>query len=63
MIERHALGDRELLLPGIVPKLTDTPGTTRWIGPRLGEHTDAVLDRLGYAREAIEALRRRGVIG
>src|SRR6185369_6077362 len=39
MIERHRLGDAELLLPGIVPKLSETPGKTRWVGPRLGEHT------------------------
>src|SRR3954462_8229282 len=45
MIAHHRLGDRELLLPGLVPKLSKTPGETRWIGPRLGEHTDEVLDR------------------
>ena len=26
MIERHKLGDEDLLLPGIVPKLSETPG-------------------------------------
>ncbi|HET6265899.1 MAG TPA: CaiB/BaiF CoA-transferase family protein, partial [Usitatibacter sp.] len=48
MIERHRLGDREVWLPGMVPKLSATPGETRWIGPRLGEHTDEVLGRAGY---------------
>src|SRR5207302_516809 len=43
MIERHRIGEKDLLLPGIVPKLSETPGETRWIGPRLGEHTDDVL--------------------
>ena len=62
MIERHKLGDRDLLLPGIVPKLSDTPGGTRWIGPRLGEHTDEVLGAAGYSPDEIGALRARSVV-
>ncbi|MGZ5032089.1 MAG: CaiB/BaiF CoA transferase family protein [Usitatibacter sp.] len=62
MIERHKLGDKELLLPGMVPKLSETPGKTRWIGPKLGEHTDEVLGSLGYGREEIAALRGRGAV-
>jgi formyl-CoA transferase len=58
MIERHKLGEGELLLPGLVPKLSRTPGATRWIGPRLGEHTDEVLAALGYDAERIAALRK-----
>jgi formyl-CoA transferase len=63
MIERHRLGDKDLLLPGIVPRLSQTPGETRWIGPRLGEHTAEVLDGLGYAGAEQESLRARGIIG
>ncbi|HUQ28828.1 MAG TPA: CaiB/BaiF CoA-transferase family protein [Usitatibacter sp.] len=63
MIERHRLGDKDLLLPGIVPKLSRTPGETRWVGPKLGEHTDAVLASLGYASAEIAALRSRGIVG
>jgi len=63
MIERHMLGDREIALPGIVPRLSETPGRTRWIGPRLGEHTDPVLAGLGFDPAAIAALRARGVVG
>ncbi len=62
MIERHKLGEKELLLPGIVPKLSRTPGATRWIGPRLGEHTDEVLRSLGYDAARIAALRASGVV-
>ena len=57
------LADGEVLLPGIVPKLSETPGGTRWIGPELGEHTDEVLSTLGYAEDEIAAMRARGVIG
>jgi formyl-CoA transferase len=60
MIERHQLGGRDLLLPGIVPRMSKTPGATRWIGPRLGEHTDEVLAAAGYSRGDIEALRASG---
>ena len=63
MIERHKLGERDLLLPGIVPKLSRTPGETRWIGPRLGEHTGEVLTELGYSEGEIEAMRKRGTVG
>jgi formyl-CoA transferase len=62
MIERHKLGEHDLLLPGIVPKLSETPGRTRWIGPALGEHTDEVMRDLGYADADIAALRERRVI-
>ena len=63
MIERHKLGDHDLLLPGIVPKLSDTPGRTKWVGPRLGEHTSEVLADLGFGSEEIAELRARGVVG
>jgi len=63
MVERHKLGEHDLLLPGIVPKLSDTPGGTKWIGPRLGEHTSEVLSGLGFRDEEIAALKARGVVG
>ncbi len=62
MIERHKLGDHDLLLPGIVPKLSETPGTTQWVGPRLGQHTDDVLAGLGFKAGEVAALKARGVI-
>lgn len=63
MIERHTLPDGAPIdLPGIVPKLSATPGRTRWVGPTLGEHTDAVLESLGIDAAGRQALRSRGVI-
>lgn len=63
MIEKHKLGDNdEILLPGIVPKLSATPGGTKWIGPRLGEHTTETLRGLGYDADALADLRKRGII-
>jgi formyl-CoA transferase len=55
-------GGKEFRLPGIVPKLSATPGATEWIGPELGAHTDLVLAGLGYAAERIAALRAEGAI-
>ncbi|NLD70977.1 MAG: CoA transferase [Limnobacter sp.] len=63
MIERVPLADgTPLAMPAVVPKLSDTPGGTRWAGPDLGAHTAEVLEGLGYDREAIDALRRDGVV-
>lgn len=49
-------------MPGIVPKLSDTPGSAEWTGPALGEHTDSILRTLGYQDEQIAELRARGAI-
>jgi formyl-CoA transferase len=63
MLEKTQLPDgKDFHIPGIVPKLSLTPGETRWIGPGLGEHTDRVLGRLGYPPEEIVRLRADGVI-
>ncbi len=44
------------------PKLSETPGSVRWPGPTLGEHTDAVLGELGLDAARIAELRTKGVI-
>lgn len=63
MIESATLPDgKRFKIPGIVPKLSETPGSTEWLGPALGEHTDATLQRLGYSTAEIAALREGGVV-
>ncbi len=63
MILRHRLPDGvEVAMPGIVPKLSETPGAVRWQGPALGEHTDAVLAQLGMTAADIARLRDSGVV-
>jgi len=52
-----------LEVPGVVPKLSATPGTLRSPAPRLGEDGDAVLRELGFDEAAIAALRAKGVLG
>lgn len=49
-------------VPGIVPKLSATPGTVRTPAPRLGEDTDAVLREAGLSDEDIAGLRAKGVV-
>jgi formyl-CoA transferase len=51
-----------LAVPGIVPKLSATPGGHRRNAPRLGQDTDEVLRELGLTVEQIEGLKRRGVV-
>jgi formyl-CoA transferase len=63
MFEEACLPDgRAFKIPGIVPKLSVTPGATEWIGPSLGQHNDEVLRELGYLTEKIVALRSARVI-
>lgn len=47
-----------LRLPGIAAKLSKTPGQVRTAPPTLGQHTEEVLESLGYTREEIEQARR-----
>jgi crotonobetainyl-CoA:carnitine CoA-transferase CaiB-like acyl-CoA transferase len=63
MFEQHQFADgTPVKLPAITPKLSATPGHTRWLGPALGEHTDAVLRTLGYSDTDIAAMRKDGVL-
>ncbi len=52
----------ELDVPGIVPKLSDTPGSVRSPAPRLGEDTEQVLRELGLSEVEIAALRKKGAV-
>ena len=49
-------------MPGIVPKLSDTPGSSEWVGPALGEHTAQLLGELGYDAAQIAHLREQGAV-
>ena len=63
MLQRAQLPDgKEFRMPGIVPKLTETPGGVDSIGPTLGEHTDVILKRLGYSSAQIMELREKGAV-
>jgi formyl-CoA transferase len=63
MIQEVIAGDGEpLKVPGIVPKLSATPGAIRSAAPKLGEHTDEVLQGLGLSGNEISALREKKIL-
>jgi crotonobetainyl-CoA:carnitine CoA-transferase CaiB-like acyl-CoA transferase len=63
MFEQHSFADgTPVKMPAITPKLSETPGHTKWLGPTLGQHSDEVLQQLGYDAAAIALLRRDGVL-
>jgi formyl-CoA transferase len=49
-------------VPGIVPKLSLTPGQTGWLGPSLGEHTREVLASIGIDSDEFYRLSATGVV-
>lgn len=55
-------GGVSVKMPGIVPKLSETPGGVNWQGPTLGQHTDAILGDLGMTVADIQRLKTSGVV-
>ncbi len=42
----------QVKVPGIVPKLSETPGRIRWLGPQLGAHTVNIMSELDAEADA-----------
>lgn len=64
MLQQVAMADgTQLAVPGVVPKLSLTPGGHRRNAPALGQDTDSVLREVGLTEAQIAALRARGVVG
>jgi formyl-CoA transferase len=49
-------------VPGVVPKLSETPGRHRRNAPSLGQDSDAVLAELGLTPAQVADLRARGIV-
>ncbi|MBS0475268.1 MAG: CoA transferase [Proteobacteria bacterium] len=63
MVQTINLADgSRLRVPGVVPKLSATPGSFAGGGPALGEHTLDVLKDMGLGGAQITALQDKGVI-
>ena len=64
MLADVSLSDGSVLkVPGMVPKLSRTPGQHRRNAPSLGQDTDAVLLDLGITADQISEMRKRGIVG
>jgi formyl-CoA transferase len=63
MIEQVQMDDGSLLsVPGIIPKLSRTPGSLRRNAPTIGQDTDAVLQEIGLSMAQIQALKVKGIV-
>lgn len=63
MIREVKLPDGTALkVPGIIPRLSGTPGDLEWVGPALGEHTAAVLAAHAYSAAEIASLKERRIV-
>jgi formyl-CoA transferase len=63
MILQTVMADGSTLaLPGIVPKLSRTPGSHRRNAPEIGQDTDAVLQDIGLTAAQIQALKDKGIV-
>jgi formyl-CoA transferase len=60
--EMHLDDGSTLAAPGIVPKLSATPGRHRRNAPTLGQDSVAVLREIGLNEAQIVALRERGIV-
>ena len=50
-----------LQVPGIIPKLSRTPGSIKSLAPEVGEQTDQILSEIGLTSQQIAALKEKGV--
>jgi formyl-CoA transferase len=62
ILETQAYDGLPVHQPGIVPKLSETPGQIRSRAPRIGEHTQQVLEEAGFTPHQIAELRAQSII-
>lgn len=51
----------KLDVPGVIPKLSRTPGSIKTLAPDIGENTDEILKSIGLSDEQVKSLKERGV--
>ncbi len=61
-IDEQDLGET-IVVPAVIPRLSETPGKIRHLGPKLGQHTEEILENLlGMSQEEISGLKKKRVI-
>ena len=51
----------KLDVPGVIPKLSRTPGSIKTLAPNIGENTDEILRSIGLTDAQLASLKERGV--
>lgn len=63
LIEVEDAEQGTITMPGVVPKLSETPGSVEWTGPKLGAHNEEIYgDLLGKGIDDLADLASRGII-
>ncbi len=62
ILTQHTRDGDDIAVPGIVPKLSATPGQIRSSAPHLGDDTDNVLQQMGLSADNIATLRQKGIV-
>jgi crotonobetainyl-CoA:carnitine CoA-transferase CaiB-like acyl-CoA transferase len=53
----------KMQMPQVLPKMSETPGKTEWVGPELGENTEDVLKTLlAYPEDKIAQLKKDKIV-
>ena len=51
----------KLDVPGVIPKLSRTPGSIKTLAPGIGENTDEILKGIGLTEVQVASLKERGI--
>ena len=51
----------KLDVPGVIPKLSRTPGSIKTLAPDIGENTDEILKSIGLTEAQVASLKERGI--
>lgn len=48
-------------VPGVIPKLSRTPGSIKTLAPEIGQNTDEILKSIGLTDNQVASLKERGI--